>query len=163
VASAAAGRTLSVLGASSRVPYGVGRRVFTDQRLLRQIRAEIVGNTMQPRDIAVLENVTLEVLVVLLDERLAADPYSGAQLRQLAASHARFQAVAWRTSRKHPSKLHILDASDIALCGTPVGQERSEIHSGPCLTCAAHAGGRVAAQKNLEAGNVIAKSNYSDS
>jgi hypothetical protein len=140
VASAAVGSTPSVRGGSSRAGYAVGMRVFTDQRLLRQIRAEIIGNTMQPRDIAVLENVTTEVLVALLDERLAADPSSGAQLRQFAASHAGLQTVAWRTSRKHPSKLHILDARDVALCGTPVGEERCEMHSGPCLTCATRAG-----------------------
>lgn len=138
MASAAVGSTPSVLGVSSSA-YAVGMRVLTDRRLLRQIRAEIITNTMRPSDIAVLENVTPEVLVALLDERLATDPSSGAQLRQLAASHAGLWAVAWRTSRKHPSKLHILDASDVALCGTAVGEDRCEIHSGPCLTCAAHA------------------------
>ena len=127
-------------GHSIRAPYGVGMRVFTDQRLLRQIRREILGNAMQPRDIAVLENVTPEVLLALIEERLAADPDSGVQLRQFAASRVGLQAVAWRTSRKHPSKLHILDASDVALCGTSPGDERAAVHSGPCRACAARAG-----------------------
>jgi hypothetical protein len=140
LAPTAVASTPSFSGSSTRAPYGVGMRVFTDQRLLRQIRTEIVSNAMQPRDIAVLENVTPEVLLALIDERLATDPDSGAQLRQFAAARAGLQAVAWRTSRKHPSKLHILDASDVSLCGTPPGAERAAIHSGPCRTCCARAG-----------------------
>lgn len=124
----------------SDAPYGVGIRVFTDTRLLRQIRTEIVRNTMQLEEIAPLENVTPQVLIALLDARLATEVDSGAQLRQFAASRPGFQVAAWRTSRQHPSKLHILDADGVALCGTPARAERAAVHSGPCVTCAAHAG-----------------------
>jgi hypothetical protein len=115
-------------------------RVLTDRQLLRQIRTEIVRNVMQPEEIAALENVTPDELVALLDERLADETDSGAQLRGFAASHEGWEVVAWRTTRNHPSKLHILEANRVALCGTPLGAERASVHSGPCLTCAAHAG-----------------------
>ena len=119
--------------------------MFTDTRLLRQIRTEIVRNTMQLEEIAPLENVTPEVLIALLDERLAAEADSGAQLRQFAASRPGFQVATWRTTRKHPSKLHILDADGAALCGTPSRPDRAAVHSGPCVTCAALAGISLAA------------------
>jgi hypothetical protein len=121
------------------VLYAVGVRVFTDRQLLRQIRSEIVRNGMRPEQIAALENVTPEVLIELLDEGLADDPSSGAQLRELARRRSGWRVGAWRTTRQHPSKLHILDAGGIALCGTPRGGALGLVHSGPCLTCAAHA------------------------
>lgn len=125
--------------------YGVGIRVFTDRPLLRQIRTEIVRNGMLTEEIAALENVAPEVLVALLAGRLAPEADSGAPLRQFADSHAGFQAVAWRTTRKHASKLHILDGNGVALCGTTPGVERALVHAGACSTCAAHAGFDLAA------------------
>jgi hypothetical protein len=124
---------------SSPKRYGVGVRVYTDRRLLRQIRAEIVRNAMQPEQIAALENVTPEVLIALLDLRLATEADSGVQLREYAAAREGYAVAAWRTTRKHASKLHILDANGVALCGTLLGAQRADVHSGPCLTCAAHA------------------------
>jgi len=124
--------------------YAVGMRVFTDRRLLRQIRSEIVCNSMRPEEVAVLENVTPEVLIALLEERAEPADDSGALLRRVAASRPGFQVIAWRTTRGHCSKLHILDADGVALCGTPRGAERVAIHSGACLTCAAHAGLEIA-------------------
>ncbi len=124
----------------ARQRYGVGIRVFTDRGLLRQIRTEIIRNEMLPEEIAALENVPPGVLIALLDERLATEADSGSQLREFAASHAGFQVVAWRTTRKRASKLHILDADGVALCGTAPGAERAPVHAGPCSTCAAHAG-----------------------
>lgn len=120
--------------------YGVGFRVLTDRRLLRQIRTEILRNGMLTEEIAALENVSPDVLIALLDERLAMEAHSGAQLREFAASRPGFQVAAWRTTRKHPSKLHVLDAYGVALCGTAPRAERTPVHSGPCWTCAAHAG-----------------------
>jgi hypothetical protein len=120
--------------------YGVGIRVFRDRRLLRQIRAEILRNGMLTEEIAALENVSPPVLISLLEQRLAMEADSGAQLREFAASRAGFQVVAWRTTRKRASKLHILGADGVALCGTPPGAERAPVHAGPCSTCAAHAG-----------------------
>lgn len=114
-------------------------RVFTDRRLLRQIRSEIVRNAMAPGEIAVLENVTPEVLIALLEERAEPPEDSAALLREFATSRAGFEVLAWRTTRGHCSKLHILDADGIALCGTPRGPEPVAIHSGVCSTCAAHA------------------------
>jgi hypothetical protein len=127
-------------GPPSHLRYGVGLRVFKESRLLGQIRNEIVSNVMQPAEIAELENVTPEVLIALLDLRLARAPESGTLLRQFAASRAGFQVAAWRTTRKHPSRLHILDSNGLALCGTPPGAKLVAVHSGPCLTCAGHAG-----------------------
>ena len=94
---------------------------------------------MAPGEIAVLENVTPEVLIALLEER-AEPPDSGALLREFAASRAGFEVLAWRTTRGHCSKLHILDADGIALCGTPRGVHPVAIHSGVCSTCASHVG-----------------------
>jgi len=128
-----------------RQRYGVGIRVFTDRPLLRQIRTEIVRNGMPTEEIAALENVAPEVLVALLDERLAPEADSGAQLRRFAASRAGFQALAWRTTRKRASKLHILDPDGVALCGTAPGAERAPVHAGPCSTCAAHADAELSA------------------
>jgi hypothetical protein len=122
-----------------RQRYGVGIRVFTDRPLLRQIRTEIVRNGMLTEEIAALENVAPDVLVALLDERLAPEADSGAQLCRFAASRAGFQAVAWRTTRKRASKLHILDGNGVALCGTTPGVARAPVHAGPCSTCVAHA------------------------
>ena len=119
--------------------YGVGMRVFTDRRLLRQIRRDIVGNVMKAEQVAALENVTPEVLIALLEQRLAPDTDSGAELRAYAASHRGFRTRAWRTTRHHASKLHVLDEEGVTLCGTPVGGEPAAVHSGPCRTCAAHA------------------------
>jgi hypothetical protein len=120
-------------------------RVFTDRRLLRQIRSEIVRNAMAPGEIAVLENVTPEVLIALLEERAEPPEDSGALLREFAASRAGFEVLAWRTTRGHCSKLHILDADGIALCGTPRGAHPVAIHSGVCSTCASHVGTDLAA------------------
>jgi hypothetical protein len=128
-----------------RQRYGVGMRVFTDRRLLHQIRSEIVRNAMAPGEIAVLENVTPEVLIALLEERAEPPEDSGALLREFAASRAGFEVLAWRTTRGHCSKLHILDADGIALCGTPRGAHRVAIHSGVCSTCASHVGTDLAA------------------
>jgi hypothetical protein len=116
------------------IEYGVGLRVFTDRRLLRQIRDELVGGAMRLEEIAILENVTPDALVALLEERLAGERESGLWLHRLAASLG-FQVTAWRRSRHHPSRLHVLDAEGV-LCGASPGSERSAIHSGPCLSCA---------------------------
>jgi hypothetical protein len=126
-------------GCPPRQRYGVGIRVFSDRPLLRQIRTEIVRNGMQTEEIAALENVAPDVLVALLDEQLAPEADSGAQLRGFASSRAGFQVVAWRTTRKRASKLHILDGNGVALCGTAPGAEPAPVHAGPCSTCAAHA------------------------
>jgi hypothetical protein len=127
-------------GSSWHAAYGVGIRVFNDRRLLRQIRTEIARNAMQAEEIAALENVTPEVLIALLEERLASEADSGTRLREYATAHDGFRVAAWRTTRKHSSKLHILDRSGTALCGTPAGAEQAAVDSGPCMTCAAHAG-----------------------
>jgi hypothetical protein len=138
--SAARVGSAAFLAAPTRLRYGVGMRVFTDRRLLRQIRSEIVRNAMRPEEIAVLENVTPEVLVGLLEDREEPEEDSGAPLRQFAASREGFAVLAWRTTRKHASKLHILDADGVALYETPLGAESVAVHSGACSTCAAHAG-----------------------
>lgn len=138
--SAARVEPAAFVTAPKRLRYGVGMRVFTDRRLLRQIRSEIVCNSMQPEEVAPLENVTPEVLIALLEERAEPADDRGALLRQFVASREGFQMLAWRTTRKHASKLHILDPDGVALCGTPLGAEPVAIHSGACLTCAAHAG-----------------------
>jgi hypothetical protein len=122
-----------------RLRYGVGMRVFTDRRLLGQIRSEIVRNSMRPEEVAPLENVTPEVLIALLEERAEPTEDSSVLLRQFAVSRAGFQVIAWRTTRGHCSKLHIIDADGVVLCGTPSGAERAAIHSGACVTCTAHA------------------------
>lgn len=119
--------------------YAVGVRVFKDKRLLRQIRHDIIRNVLQPEQIAPLENVTPEVLVALLEDRLADDADSAAHLREFAASKPGFRTAAWLTTRHHPSKLHVLNDAGVALCGTPLGAERAALHSGPCHTCAAQA------------------------
>jgi AcrR family transcriptional regulator len=151
----AAGRP-SLGRSARRFSYGVGMRVFSDRRLLRQIRAEIVRNSMQPEEIAALENVTAEVLVALLDERLAGDGDSGAQLQRFAAAHTGFSVAAWRTTRRHSSKLHLLDADGVALCGTLPGAARTAVHAGPCLTCVAHADAWIAADAPAVRAAVVA-------
>jgi hypothetical protein len=120
--------------------YGVGMRVFSDRRLLRQIRNELVGNGMRAEEIAALENVTPDVLVALLEQRLATECDSGIPLRRFVASRPGFQVAAWRNTRKRSSKLHIIDPAGVALCGTPQGDVRSVVDCGPCLTCATRSG-----------------------
>jgi hypothetical protein len=116
--------------------YGVGFRVFTDRRLLAQIWDSIFHNVMQPEQIARLENVSAEVLAGLIEEHvMPAGP-----LRAYAAEHPGCSVLAWRTTRKHLSKLHLLDDRGVALCGTPIGGEPLAVHDGPCSTCAAYAG-----------------------
>lgn len=134
-----------------RRTYGVGLRVFTDRRLLRQIRAEIVRNGMRAAEIAALENVSTEVLATLLDARLAEDGGSGAALRRYATNREGFVVAAWHTTRGRPSKLHILDATGTALCGTPIGGALAAVHAGPCGTCAGHAGIAVGPSAGLAA------------
>jgi hypothetical protein len=119
-----------------RLVYGVGMRVFTDRRLLRQIRRDIVSNVMKAEQVAALENVTPELLIALLDQHLD----SGAHLRAYVAARPGFRTGAWRTTRHQASKLHVFDQGGETLCGTPVSGERAPVHSGPCRTCAAHAG-----------------------
>jgi hypothetical protein len=133
------------LAAPLRMRYGVGMRVLTDRRLLSQIRSEIARNVMSLEEIAVLENVTPEALIALLEEGLGTAEDCGTPLRHFAAATEGFEVLAWRNTRKHPSKLHILDANGVVLCGTPRGPERVPIHAGACLTCAARAGLQAAA------------------
>lgn len=126
--------------APPNVRYGVGMRIFADRRLLAQIRNDIARNVMQPEDIAMLENITSEVLIALLEAQPAQEGSSGARLRQFAASQAGFCVAAWRTTRKRPSRLHILDTGGLPLCGTRPGADLMSVHSGPCLGCAGRAG-----------------------
>jgi hypothetical protein len=121
-------------------PYGVGVRVLTDRPLLKQIRAEIARNAMKVEEIAVLENVSAAELIQLLEQFFGGETRSGQQLREFALSHPGFGVAAWRTSRKHVSKLHLLNAEGILPCGTSPGSERSPVHSGTCVTCAVYAG-----------------------
>lgn len=120
-------------------PYGVGMRVLNDRPLLRQIWAELACNSMQPEEIAALENVRLEVLIELLADRSAAEADAGSQLREVAASRGQ-RIAAWRTSRNHVSKLHVLDEEGVALCGTPARPRPAPVDSGPCFTCATRLG-----------------------
>lgn len=124
---------------SRKADYGVGLRVLTDSALLRQIRAEIASNVMQLDQIAQLENVTTEQLLVLLRDR-ADEGGVCARLRSFANSRRGYRVVAWRTSRHHPSKLHLLDEEGTPLCGTPVGEREIWVDAGPCVTCASRAG-----------------------
>jgi hypothetical protein len=129
-------RSLGAAIFNTRPPldYGVGFRVFTDRRLLGQIWGAISRNVMQPDEIARLENVSTATLIELIEQHVTP---AGA-LREYAAARPAYSVLAWRTSRKHPSKLHILNAGGIALCGTPVGGEPLTVHDGPCSTCAAY-------------------------
>jgi hypothetical protein len=124
------------LFAARRPPldYGVGFRVFTDGRLLTQIWGAISRNVMAPEQIARLENVSTTTLIELIEQHVT--PAGG--LRDYAAARVGYSVLAWRTSRKHPSKLHIIDAIGVALCGTPIGAEPLAVHDGPCATCAAY-------------------------
>ncbi len=122
-----------------RLRYGVGLRVLFDRPLLRQIREELLRLTMRPEQIAALENVGIEELVLLIDTRLGGAG-SGAQLRRFADANAGYSVIAWRTSRSHPSKLHLLSPEGMVVCGTPPGGEQIIVHSGPCRTCGALVG-----------------------
>jgi hypothetical protein len=114
--------------------------VFHDRGLLRQIRAEIASNAMQPEEIARLENVNPQTLIAVLQSGLGLERDATAPLREFVASHRGFRLLSWRTSRKHASKLHIITTAGVALCGTPIGVRPAPVHSGPCVTCAGHAG-----------------------
>lgn len=119
--------------------YGVGLRVLTDLALLRQIRGEIVSNVMQLEEIAHLENVTPERLHSLLRD-WGDDGGLAMWLRSAARSRPGYRVAAWRTSRHHASKLHLLDLHGLSLCGTPVGESEIAVDAGGCATCAVHAG-----------------------
>ena len=122
-----------------RQRYGVGMRVFTDRPLLRQIRAELVRNAMEPAEIAALENVPTEVLIGLLERGPQPNTDPTSVLRQFAADHEGYRVLAWRTTRKRASRLHLIDPSGVPLCGTPPRSELSPVGSGACSTCVAHA------------------------
>jgi hypothetical protein len=126
--------------ALATLKYGVGLRVRRDTALLRQIREEVVHGGMQLEQIASLENVSVEELIDLLDERLAGDVNSGWRLRAVAASRAGWQVVAWRNSRGHASRLHVVNEASTTLCGTPPGADLIAVYSGPCMTCLELAG-----------------------
>ena len=130
---------------ATAVRYGVGVRVFGDPGLLRQIRAEVARNRMRPEDIAVLENVTPQTLIDVLQHGAGAERDPVAPLRAFVDARQGFQLLAWRTSREHASKLHIITAAGLALCGTPCGAQPAPVHSGPCRTCAAHLGLKLSA------------------
>jgi hypothetical protein len=119
--------------------YGVGFRVLTDLMLLRQIRAEIACNAMELEEIAQLENVTAEQLLAIL--RNGPDEGGlGALLRSFARSRPGHRVAAWRTSRHHASKLHLLDGEGVPFCGTIVGENEIAVDTGGCVTCALRAG-----------------------
>ena len=121
------------------LPYGVGLRVFGDKRLLRQIRDEIYAHVMPIATIAMLENVSSDQLMRLLEAEESAEGASAA-LRRLTDHQSGYGTVAWRTSRKRLSKRHIVNKHGRTLCGTPIGKEHEVLDSGPCHTCAARAG-----------------------
>ena len=112
---------------------------LADSVLLHQIRAEIGSNVMQLEEIAQLENVTSEQLLGLLRDRADEDGV-GARLRSFARSRPGYRVAAWRTSRHHASKLHLLDGDGIPLCGTVVGEKEVAADTGVCVTCALRAG-----------------------
>jgi hypothetical protein len=120
---------------SFRLRYGIGLRVFTDQKLLEQISDAIFHNVMEPEEIARLENVPTAVLVGLLEQRCA----GVSALREFAAEHKELSVMSWRTTRKHPTKLHICDGRGVTLCGIRKGRVAVAVNDGPCLTCADHA------------------------
>jgi hypothetical protein len=117
--------------------FGVGVRVFSDRALLRQIRKELARNAMRAELIARLENVTAEALLEIVANGPGAWETSSAALRDFAISRSGFRALAWRTSRRHVSKLHVVAPEGAALCGTPLGTELAPVHAGPCVTCGA--------------------------
>jgi hypothetical protein len=120
--------------------FGVGVRVFSDRALLKQIRTDLARNAMQPEAIARFENVSLEALVAVLQNGLGPAQDPSAPLREFVSSRDGYGLLAWRTSRHHVSKLHIITDAGVALCGTPRRAKAAPVHSGLCQTCMTLAG-----------------------
>jgi hypothetical protein len=136
-----AGAHTATIASARRTPrYAVGLRVLTDRGLLRQIREELRARAMELSDIARLENVSEDVLLGVLEAPVSPAEEPSVLLREFAACHDGYSTAAWRTTRHRFSKRHVLDAGGVALCGTPLGVEREVLDSGPCRTCAEHAG-----------------------
>ena len=123
-----------------RFAYGVGLRILTDRRLLRQVRDELRTCAMAAADIARLENVTPEVLLQVVEAGLAPGEDPSWPLRAYARAHAGFETAAWVNTRGHLSKRHIINPSGVALCGIPLLPGRELLDGGPCRTCAERAG-----------------------
>jgi hypothetical protein len=120
--------------------FAVGFRVFTDQGLVRQIADALRSRAMSAAEIALLENVTPDVLLQLVEARLDSRLDPSSELRAFARSHRGYSTAAWVKSRNRLSRRHIIGPSGAALCGVMLGEERELLDAGPCHTCGMRSG-----------------------